>query len=152
LLAQFNRFLPATPTATDVEVAKESSRRLEQRSEQSVKGLRVATNGRAEEIPLPPVAARLILEMLTSLAEGQAVMILPYHAELTTQEAADLLGVSRPYLIGLLDAEKIPHRKVGRHRRVRADDLLAYQRAEQEARQRVLDQLAAEAQELGMGY
>lgn len=150
MLTQLNRFAPAAPTDADVSVAKESSRRLGERP--SPKGLRLVSDGKGGDIPLPPVAARLIRDMLASLAEGQAVVILPLHAELTTQEAADLLGVSRPHLVGLLDAGKLPHRKVGRHRRVRADDVLAYQRAEQEARQRVLDQLAADAQELDLGY
>ena len=135
-----------------MKVAKESSRRLSQRPEQAVKGLKVASGGKAEEIPLPSVAVRLLRQILSSLAEGQAVVVVPMHAELSTQEAADLLGVSRPYLVNLLDAGKIPHSKVGRHRRVRAENLLAYQRQEQEARRRTLAALAEDAQELGLGY
>jgi excisionase family DNA binding protein len=77
---------------------------------------------------------------------------MPCIASRCTRRAADLLSVSRPYLVKLLDEGKIPCRTVGKNRRVRFDDVMAYKRKDDEARAKILDQLTAEAQELGMGY
>ena len=104
------------------------------------------------DIILPASVLRLLKDILAEMAQGHAVALLPVQAELTTQQAADLLNVSRPYLIRLLEDSKIPFRLVGQHRRVRFDDLLAYQRKDDEERRRVADDLTADAQELGMGY
>ncbi|MEO8750563.1 MAG: helix-turn-helix domain-containing protein, partial [Allobranchiibius sp.] len=82
-----------------------------------------------EELTVPREAAELLVRVLTSLAQGQPVMLLPDHAELTTQQAADLLGVSRPHLIKLLDSAAIDYRRVGSHRRIDAASLRAYRDA-----------------------
>lgn len=107
---------------------------------------------RSHTVQLPASALRLLDEILSELAMGNAVQVVPIHAELTTQEGADLLNVSRPHLVKLLDENVIPHTKVGRHRRVKFADLMDYkQRRTAESRQ-AMDELAAQAQELGMGY
>lgn len=106
----------------------------------------------SHSVRLPASALRLLDEILSELALGNAVQVVPIHAELTTQEGADLLNVSRPHLVKLLDQQVIPHTRTGRHRRVKFADLMAYkQRREAESRQ-ALDELAEQAQQLGMGY
>ena len=101
---------------------------------------------------LTPELARLFQELLGALLRGEAVRIVPLEAELTTGQAAELLGVSRPYLVRLLEEGKIPHHKVGTHRRVRARDLLAYLEGSRKRGRELLDELIGEAQELGLGY
>jgi excisionase family DNA binding protein len=101
---------------------------------------------------LPPFAARLLFDALTALADGHAVTVVPIAAELTTQEAADVLNVSRPYLIKLLNDRKIPHRKVGNRRKVLLEDVLRFKRGDDQVRQDVLDELSREAQAIGLEY
>lgn len=103
-------------------------------------------------VTVPKEAFDLFLEILGHLANGTAVSIVPVHAELTTQQAADMLNVSRPFLVKLLEAGAIPHRKVGAHRRILMADIMAYKQADDEKRNAVLDELAAEAQKHGLGY
>jgi excisionase family DNA binding protein len=103
-------------------------------------------------VVLPSPAAALLADMLTQLANGNAVTLVPMHAELTTQEAADLLGVSRPYLIGLLESGAIPFRRVGNRRKVAVADLLAYRDDSDQRRRAALDELTQQAEDLGLDY
>jgi excisionase family DNA binding protein len=86
------------------------------------------------------------------MANGHAVTVMPVQAELTTQQAADLLGGSRPYLVRLLEDGRIPFHKVGTHRRVRAADVMQYKARRRGESRQVLDELTREAQDLGLGY
>jgi excisionase family DNA binding protein len=104
------------------------------------------------EIELPDEAVELLRAVLAHMAEGNAVQLVPVHAELTTQQAADLLGVSRPFLVRLLEQGAIPHRKVGAHRRVLASDLLQYKEREDRERRDAARELTEEAQKLGLDY
>jgi excisionase family DNA binding protein len=76
--------------------------------------------------------------------------IIPIHVELTTQEAADLLNVSRPYLIKQIEAGEIPHHKIGRHRRIRFNDLIAYKTRVDADRAQAIDELVAQTEVLGL--
>lgn len=114
--------------------------------------MRPDAEGGAVSVTLPHEAFDLFLEILGQMANGNAVTVVPVHAELTTQQVADLLNVSRPYVIQLLDDAKLPSRKVGSHRRVRAEDVLAYKLRDDSRRKEILDELTAEAQKHGLGY
>jgi excisionase family DNA binding protein len=145
-----------TPTPDDTRVAEESSRRLTRfLADKPRKPLRVRIapdNEPEETISIPMSAFRLLNDILTEMAKGNAVTLLPVHAELTTQQAADLLNVSRPFLVEQLEKGVIPYRKVGTHRRILFNDLMAYKQTMDRNRLKALDELSAQAQELGMGY
>jgi excisionase family DNA binding protein len=144
------------PTKDAAELARSALRGLEPlskraRAPRSVT-LRSEDNGTEVTVTLPPDALQLIVEMLGHMANGSLVAVLPLHAELTTQQAAEFLNVSRPHVVHLLETGRIPHRKVGTHRRIKMADVLEYKRREDAAAKAALDELAAEAQKHDLGY
>ena len=106
--------------------------------------------GERLEATIPAFALKILAQILSDVSQGKPAVLLPRHAELTTHQAAAILHVSRPFLIKLLDQGAIPHRKVGRNRRVRYDDLRAYLDREKEDRRKVLEELVAHDQEIGL--
>ena len=142
---------PVMPSEEDAELAVQASRELSLHRQRAGDELQVQLED-GKVLRLPKAAADLLRHILNEMAIGNAVTIIPIHAELTTQEAADLLNVSRPFLVRLLEEGKIKHHKVGTHRRIKFKELEAYRLAAEADRKTAMEELAAEAQELGFGY
>lgn len=145
---------PVVPTAQDSAIAKEASRMLATHLKH-LPDLRfqiLEDRKTVEKLVLPSAAIRMLLDILTEMAAGNAITLIPIHAELTTQQAADALNVSRPFLVSLLEENKIPYRKVGTHRRILFEDLMRYKKQIDADRRAALDQLTQDAQALNMGY
>ena len=112
--------------------------------------VRLRVGGQGSDVEVPRSALAALAHVLDSFAHGEGVTVVPSHAELTTQQAADALNVSRPFLIGLLDAGQIEYRTVGSHRRVKAASLIRYLREDDARRTTAADALAAEAHAFGL--
>jgi excisionase family DNA binding protein len=140
---------PNPPSEDEAQRARQISERLARYAGQD---LTLYINGETAPLVLGQDVLALLQEILAHTALGRSVAVMPQGAELTTQEAADLLKVSRPFLVGLLEAGEIPYRKVGSHRRVSLSDLLAYQARTQAEQEEALRQLQQQAQKLKMGY
>jgi excisionase family DNA binding protein len=150
------------PSQEDVEAAREAARRLTKvgSSRASVSfivesqgaGKKGTSRGRAEPEPitLPANIFKTIIKLLAEMGNGNAVQVVPVQAELTTQQAADLLNVSRPYLIKLLEQQEIPFRKVGTHRKVLARELFAYRDRIDLARRKGLTRMVADNEDFGI--
>ena len=138
------------PDAADSAAAREALRAVKEflgTSEAQQVTLRVDDT---EAVVVPREVAEVLARVLAHMAAGEGVTVLPSHAELTTQQAANVLNVSRPYLIKLLDSGVIEYRTVGTHRRIPADALLAYKRDDEQKRRKAADELSALSQELGL--
>lgn len=138
-----------TPTKRERRLAAEASRLLP--PTHGNVNLRMAGAG-GTQVELPAVAVRLLRDVLSHLASGNAVAVVPTPAELTTHQSAAILGVSRPFLIKALDAGHLKYRMVGTHRRILLAELIAYRDTMDGRRHAALDELTRQAQELGMGY
>jgi excisionase family DNA binding protein len=140
---------PAPPSKRESELAQVSSRLLAKYGQKDVK---VKLEGQEETLTLPASVIQLLKQALGEIAQGNAVTLVSLEAELSTHQAADILKVSRPFLIKLLEGGEIPYRLVGTHRRIELKDVLAYKQASDEKRREALKELAKQAQELNMGY
>ena len=143
---------PVLPTDAEAHLARTSRRLLAACMGHGETARLRVIDGDQDIIEIPVSALRLLIDILAQMAEGNGVTIVPVHAELTTQQAADFLNVSRPYLVGLLEGKELPFHKVGTHRRVLFKDLLAYRERSRLDMNQALDQLAQQAQEHGLGY
>lgn len=141
-------------TEKEISLARNGKKILETRNleAQSAEAELVLHEEKETKITLPKTAVRVLVDVLTYISEGRDVAVKPINEELTTQKAAEFLQVSRPFLIKLLENGEIPYRKVGKHRRVLLSDLEDYKRRIDEKRLKALAELAAQAQELEMGY
>ena len=140
---------PVAPSGSDRQIASAACALLEALAPSAPA---VQLTGEGQTLTLPAPVVRLLSEILKEMARGNAVTLLPVQTLITTQNAADLLQVSRPFLIGLLEAGKIPYQRLGRHRRILLQYLLAFKEKTDAARADVLRILTEEAQELGLGY
>jgi excisionase family DNA binding protein len=145
------RTQPVIATDEEVRLARAASEALEARD--APQALRVQVpgpGGRMRTLDLPAAAARLLREMLKEMGAGNAVTLVPVEAEITTQEAAELLNVSRPYVVGLIDKGVLPARMVGNQRRLPLKDVLVYKAEKYEKALEALEEISAIDQELGL--
>jgi excisionase family DNA binding protein len=141
------------PGDVDADVADRAARRIRDYLEGHPEEDLIETLGEVgvdDALVIPRPTAILFAQILDALARGQGVQIIPKDAELTTQQAADMLNVSRPYLISLLESDQIPYRKVGRHRRITFENLMNYKRHDDLKRRTAADDLADLTEELGL--
>lgn len=149
-MLQQHNFEFSKPTSTEKKLAKNSIELINKVDVKRQKSAKLIIDDKLIELPIP--AVKLLLEALQQLSEGNALTLIPRHANLTTQEAADLLNVSRPFLVKLLESGDIPFTRVGNRRKVLADDIFSYKNANDKKRQKSLDLLVEQAQDLDLGY
>jgi excisionase family DNA binding protein len=140
------------PSADEVQLARRSGRLLAACIGHGEQARLILHDGQSQPIDLPVSALRMLAQILEQMGQGNAVSLVPVHAEFTTQQAAVFLNVSRPFVVQRLEAGELPFRRVGTHRRIAFRDLLAYKERMQQNSRSAADALTAEAQKLGMGY
>lgn len=137
------------PSADDRQIANQLRRILaSQKAGEAKLHIPDPTTRKPVEITLTPAMSDLFLELLRHIGSGDAVTLVPIQQMLTTQQAADLLNMSRPYLIRLIEKGDIPHSMVGRHRRLKAEDVFAYKAARDKTRSKAMDELIADGADL----
>jgi len=141
------------PAEHEVQVARQGRNRL---ASYLTKGSRTQSiqliddKNNAHLVEVPTAALHLLVNILDEFASGNAVEVVPIHSKLTTQEAANLLNVSRPYLIKLLEEGKLPFHYVGSHRRIRFDDLIAFREEQDRKSEEAMTELVRLSEEMGL--
>ncbi|MEO5601733.1 MAG: excisionase family DNA-binding protein [Cyclobacteriaceae bacterium] len=118
-------------------------------SRQKADGVKIKIQETGKFVTVPTKALDLLFYILNNMAEGKSISLVPSDSEITTQQAADMLNVSRPHIVKLLEDGIIPHKKVGSHRRILLEDVIEYDRKQKDAS---LKFLAEQAQDLKLGY
>lgn len=147
-----NQNLQTLPSIEEISLARASAEELSQLLAKLPQSDRARVRMDNQDLILPRQALALLRDLLAEMAQGNVVSIVPTHHLLTTQEAANILNVSRPFFIQLLKTEKIPFSKVGTHRRIRFQDLMDYKTKRDLESEQLLDELTYQAQDHNMGY
>lgn len=146
------KMLPSPPSNEDILLARSSAEELSRFLSTMPESQRAQIKMDGQDLIFPRSALILLRDLLAEMAQGNIVSIVPTHHLLTTQEAANILNVSRPFLIRLLKEKKISFHKVGTHRRIKYQDLINYKLKQDQETHNTLDELTKQAQELDMGY
>lgn len=143
-------------TKEDQRIAQSSLSKLSETSKKIISSdsssVRIKIDEREDYLRIPKKALFLLFDILSNMAQGKSITLIPYDTEVSTQQAADMLNVSRPHLVKLLEEGEISFKKVGTHRRIQLKNLIAYEKRLKENRKEKLDFLAKQAQKLNLGY
>ncbi len=153
-LERTRQVLPPPMSQTEVEMARVAQRCIMEALDHSRAATitLTTTDGSHPTVELPPAALKLIGQLLGAMSEGRPIALMPSKQELSTVEAANFLNVSRPFVIKEIEQGRLPHRKVGTHRRVAFEDLVTYAREMRKRQEHALERMAENARELGLDY
>jgi excisionase family DNA binding protein len=141
------------PSESDSEMTRVASKKLSHFNKTKKVSLNIISEDKTQEsIEIPDQVYKMLVEIFSQVSEGKTVSLVSSQSELTTQEASEYLNVSRPFLVKILEQGAMPFRKVGKHRRIQISDLIRYKNSIMENREKDLEELSHQAQELKMGY
>jgi excisionase family DNA binding protein len=154
ILERTRQVMPPSMSPQELEMARVAQRCIMEALDHSRAAAitLTTTDGSHPTIELPPAALKLIGQLLGVMSEGRSVTLMPSKQEFSTVEAAHFLNVSRPFVIKEIEQGRLPHRKVGAHRRVAFEDLVAYAREMRKRQESALERMAENARELGLDY
>lgn len=143
-------------TREDQKIAQASISKFRETSQKAISSdnnyVKIKIQESGDFLRIPKKALSLLFDILNNMAQGKSITLIPSDAEVSTQQAADMLNISRPHLVKLLEEGEIAFKKVGTHRRIELKHLVAYDKKLKENRKEKLDFLAKQAQELNLGY